>query len=125
MKTSIKNVSQITELESGTPIIQPPFLFNDTFQINVLNRNLSLLSSLVPISVENSRNANFQQVQNIENDTIEVLDGLKRVEVAENLRTYIRLEPMEYEVQLPYADGISSLYIKECIKIITDFYSHI
>ena len=117
-----QNIPQITELESGNTVIQPPFVFNDAFQINVLNRNLSSLSSLVPSFVYDSSNVSFQQVQNIESDTLEILDNLRRVDVTENLRGYIRSVPMEHEVHLPYAHGLSSLYIKECIRIITDFF---
>ncbi len=117
-----QNIPQIVASEVTSSLTQPPFLFNDTLQIDILNRNLSLLSSLVPVFVQNSRDTNFQQVQNIEADTLEILEDLRRVEVTENLRGYIRSVPMEYEVHLPYASGLSSLYIKECIRVITDFF---
>ena len=106
-------------------LTQTPPLFGDTSQINVLNWNLSLLSSLVPTSAQNFKNTSFRQDQNFENGTIDILDGLRRVEVTEYLRPYIRQAPMEHAVQPTYAHGLSSLYIKECIKTITDFYSHL
>ena len=107
------------------PLIQSFPLFSDTSQINLLNWSLSLLSSLVPTSAQNSKNTSFQQDQNFESGTIDILEDLRRVEIAESLRPYIRQAPIEHEVQLAYAHGISSLYIKECIQIIRDFYSHL
>ena len=98
--------------------------FNDTFQVNALNWNLALLPSSSFTSYENPGNINFQ-VQDIESGTVNVLRTLRVVDVAENIRPYIRRAPVQYEVQSAYGHGISSLYIKECIQIIKDFYSHL
>ena len=101
-----------------------PLFDEKAFQINVLNRNLSLLPSSDFISSQDFENMNFQ-VQDVESVTIDILRVLRMIRATEKIRPYIRQAPMQYEVQSTYAHGISSLYIKECIQIIKDFYSHL
>ena len=102
-------------------------LFDNTFQRNVFNRSLSLLPSSDFLSSQDYFGNMDFHVQDIESGTRNVLRLLRMVEVEENMRPYIRSReaPMYYEVPRAYAYGISSLYVKECIQVIKDFYSHL